>query len=47
MKQVSDRQRKYSRPMDSRNKSNKVSDAVVDALHKSALEDAAPLARRY
>lgn len=40
-------ERKYSHPMDARNKSNRIPDAVVEALHKAVMHVAGPLARRY
>ena len=44
---VERQERNYRHPMESRNKANRVSDAVVETLHKSILEVAGPLARRY
>ncbi len=44
---VERRERGYKNPMDARNKSNRIPDAVVDALHKAVTGTAAPLARRY
>lgn len=44
---VERRERSYRHPMDARNKSNLISDAVVDALHDAVTEVAAPLAQRY
>ncbi|HUC01423.1 MAG TPA: M3 family oligoendopeptidase [Candidatus Paceibacterota bacterium] len=44
---VERRERGYKNPMDSRNKSNRVPDAVVDALHEAVTTTAGPLARRY
>lgn len=44
---VERRERGYAHPMASRNKANRVSDAVVDALHSAVMHDAGPLARRY
>ena len=41
------RERGYKHPMDGRNKSNRIPDAVVDALHEAVTTTAAPLARRY
>ncbi|MBF0156257.1 MAG: M3 family oligoendopeptidase [Magnetococcales bacterium] len=46
-KAVEDRERGYPHPMASRNRANKVDDAVVEALHTAVVEVAAPLARRY
>jgi oligoendopeptidase F len=44
---VERRERGYKHPMDARNKSNRIPDAVVDALHEAVTMTAAPLARRY
>lgn len=44
---VERRERGYKNPMDARNKSNRVPDAVVDALHEAVTTTAGPLARRY
>ncbi len=44
---VERQERNYRHPMESRNKANRVSDVVVEALHKSILEVAGPLARKY
>jgi oligoendopeptidase F len=44
---VERRERGYKNPMDARNKSNRIPDAVVDALHEAVAETAGPLARRY
>ncbi|HUC31696.1 MAG TPA: M3 family oligoendopeptidase [Candidatus Paceibacterota bacterium] len=44
---VERRERGYKNPMDARNKSNRVPDAVVDALHEAVTMTAGPLARRY
>ena len=41
------RERGYKHPMESRNKSSGLSDAVADALHNAVTEHAGPLARRY
>ena len=41
------KERAYRNPMDARNKSNRIPDAVVDALHKAVEEAGGPLARRY
>lgn len=46
-KQVLDNKRGYTHPMESRNRYNKISDAVVEALHIAVKEKAAPLARDY
>lgn len=40
-------ERKYRNPMESRNKENRIPDAVVDALHGAVKNVAGPLARRY
>ncbi len=45
--EVEDKDRKYAHPMDSRNKSSQLPDAVVDALHKAVTEKAGPLAQRF
>lgn len=44
---VEDKERKYKNPMDSSNKSNRVSDEVVEALHLAVTKTAAPLAKRW
>jgi oligoendopeptidase F len=44
---VERRERHYSNPMESRNKENRIPDAVVDALHNAVKNIAGPLARRY
>jgi hypothetical protein len=44
---VERRERGYKNPMDARNKSNRIPDAVVDALHEAVMTTAGPLARRY
>ena len=44
---VERRERGYKNPMDGRNKSNRIPDAVVDALHEATTNTAGPLARRY
>ncbi|MFA6365433.1 MAG: hypothetical protein WCW78_03470, partial [Candidatus Paceibacterota bacterium] len=41
------KERKYENPMSARNKSNRVSDAVVEALHTAVLKTAGPLTKRY
>jgi oligoendopeptidase F len=46
-KEVEDRERGYKHPMESRNKSSKIPDAVVESLHAAVREVAAPLAQRY
>jgi oligoendopeptidase F len=40
-------ERHYRHPMESRNKENRIPDAVVDALHSAVMHVAGPLARRY
>jgi oligoendopeptidase F len=40
-------ERHYRTPMESRNKDNRIPDAVVDALHNAVKNVAGPLARRY
>ncbi|MGH9681979.1 MAG: M3 family oligoendopeptidase [Candidatus Acidiferrales bacterium] len=47
LKAVEDKERGYAHPMDVRNKSNRIPDSVVDALHKSVTTVAGPLTRRY
>ena len=44
---VERREREYKHPMDGRNKSNHIPDAVVNALHEAVTTTAGPLARRY
>ena len=44
---VERKERHYRTPMESRNKDNRIPDAVVDALHSAVLHAAGPLARRY
>ena len=44
---VERRERKYRHPMESRNKENRIPDAVVDSLHHAVKYVAGPLARRY
>lgn len=44
---VERRERGYKNPMDGRNKSNRIPNAVVDALHEAVTTTAGPLARRY
>lgn len=46
-KNVEDRERGYPHPMASRNMSNDIPDATVEALHKAAIDVGGPLARRY
>jgi oligoendopeptidase F len=41
------KERNYRNPMEGRNKSNRIPDAVVNALHDAVKDFAAPLARRY
>ncbi len=45
--EVEDKDRKYAHPMDSRNKSSQLPDAVVDALHQAVTEKAGPIAQRF
>ncbi len=40
-------ERGYRHPMDATNKSNRIPDAVVEALHKAVYDAGGPLARRY
>ena len=47
LKAVDDKERGYAHPMNLRNKSNRIPDSVVDALHKSVTTVAGPLTRRY
>lgn len=44
---VESKERHYRHPMDGRNKSNRIPDAVVDALHDAVKTVGGPLARRY
>jgi oligoendopeptidase F len=44
---VEGKERHYRNPMESRNKENRIPDAVVDALHNAVKNAAGPLARRY
>ena len=44
---VESKERHYRNPMESRNKDNRIPDAVVDALHSAVTRVAGPLARRY
>ena len=44
---VERKERHYRSPMESRNKENRIPDAVVDALHNAVKNVAGPLARRY
>jgi len=46
-KAVEDKERCYRHPMEARNKSNRIPDAVVNALHNSVEDIGGPLARRY
>ncbi|MBN1585656.1 oligoendopeptidase F [Candidatus Uhrbacteria bacterium] len=46
-KRVNDEDRGYPHSMASRNLSNKLPDAVVEALHQAVRETAVPLAKRY
>lgn len=46
-KALEDKDRKYRHPMESRNKSSQIPDAVVDTLHAAVTQLAAPLARRF
>ncbi len=46
-KEVEDRERGYKHPMDARNKSSRIPDAVVETLHATVTDVAGPLARRY
>ncbi len=46
-KSVEDRERGYKNPMDARGKSNRIPDAVVDALHTVVMAVGGPLTRRY
>lgn len=41
------KERKYRHPMETRNKSNRVPDAVVDALHEAVMTRGGELAKRY
>lgn len=47
LRSVEDKERNYKNPMDSRNKSNRVPDAVVEALHLAVEKTAGPLAERW
>ena len=44
---VENRERAYKHPMESRNKSNRIQDEVVDALHSVVRNVGAPLAKRF
>lgn len=44
---VEDRERAYKHPMEVRNKSNRIQDEVVDALHNAVCDVGGPLARRF
>lgn len=46
-KEIEDGERGYRHPMDARNKSSKIPDDVVEALHRAVNDVAGPLARRY
>jgi oligoendopeptidase F len=46
-KQVEDAERGYANPMSLRNKANRISDEVVEALHSSVMQNGGELARRY
>lgn len=46
-KRVEDRERNYATPMTARNQSNKIPDAVVEALHHAVHDIGAPLAQRF
>ena len=46
-KAVEIRERVYKHPMELQNKSNRIPDEVVDALHKVVRDVAGPLARRF
>jgi oligoendopeptidase F len=46
-KAVETKERGYKHPMDVRNKSNQISDSVVDALHKAVTDVGGPLSQRY
>ena len=47
LKAVEEKERRYPHPMNLRNKSNRIPDSVVEALHKSVTSVAGPLTRRY
>lgn len=44
---VERKERGYAHPMAGRNKSNQITDGVVDALHKAVIDIGGPLMRRY
>ena len=44
--EVENKERGFKHPMDSRNKSNRIPDSIVEILHNAVREVAAPLARR-
>jgi oligoendopeptidase F len=44
---VERRERKYRHPMEPQNKSNRIPDAAVDALHRTVLKEGVALAKRY
>jgi oligoendopeptidase F len=46
-KQVEDAERGYANPMSMRNKANRISDEIVEALHVSVMRKGGELARRY
>src|SRR5512142_155243 len=46
-KEIEDRERGYKHPMEARNKSSRIPDAVVETLHETVTQVAGPLARRY
>ncbi len=46
-KETEDRERGFKHPMESRNKSSRLPDAVVESLHAAVNDVAAPLAQRY
>ena len=46
-KRLEDKERGYPSPMSSRNKSNMISDDVVEALHTAVIKEAAPLVKKY
>ncbi len=46
-KAVETKDRRYTHPMEARNKSNRIPDEVVEMLHKAVTEVAAPISQRY
>lgn len=46
-KRIEDHERGYAHPMEARNKSNRIPDAVVEALHDAVVVVGGPLVRRY